>query len=365
MDAYLFPIESAAWEFPLVAALLTVPYIVFCYRKYGSISVLRSLVLFSMVFYLQCALYLVILPLPDPAAVAEKTGPFYNLIPFTSIADFFIKSPFELTHPSTWLRAVRSHYFLEPVFNLFLTLPFGVYLAYYFKSSLKKTIAATFSLSLIFELTQLTGLWGVYPHPYRLFDVNDLITNTLGGVMGFALFQVLFRRFLPKRERIDEKSFERGQTVSYTRRFVAIGVDYIIVSIIATAVSDLTNIKWWYLYAALLLVYFPLLALTLNTPGKALVRIKTAGKGKARIVRYTIRSAGILLFSGFSQLAGDGRFDDFQLYFVLGQALLILLFSADALTSRKKEKRMLYERITGTRNISTTKKKAPKVSPSA
>lgn len=45
----------------------------------------------------------------------------------------------------------------------------------------------TLGLSLVFELTQLSGLFGLYPRPYRLADVDDLMTNTLGGMVGYWL----------------------------------------------------------------------------------------------------------------------------------------------------------------------------------
>lgn len=48
-------------------------------------------------------------------------------------------------------------------------------------------------LSLGVELTQLTGLWGLYPCAYRQFDVDDLILNTAGVVGGFAAARGLRR----------------------------------------------------------------------------------------------------------------------------------------------------------------------------
>ena len=45
----------------------------------------------------------------------------------------------------------------------------------------------TFLFSLIIELSQLTGLFFTYPGSYRLFDVDDLLTNTLGGFLGTVL----------------------------------------------------------------------------------------------------------------------------------------------------------------------------------
>jgi hypothetical protein len=48
-------------------------------------------------------------------------------------------------------------------------------------------------LSLLVELTQLTGIWGLYPCAYRQFDVDDLLLNTGGVAGGFALARGLRR----------------------------------------------------------------------------------------------------------------------------------------------------------------------------
>ncbi|MGE9575057.1 VanZ family protein, partial [Escherichia coli] len=69
---------------------------------------------------------------------------------------------------------MKQSVFLEPAFNVLLLIPFGIYLRYYFRLSFMKTMIASFCLSLFFELTQLSGLYFIYPRPYRLFDVNDL-----------------------------------------------------------------------------------------------------------------------------------------------------------------------------------------------
>lgn len=49
-------------------------------------------------------------------------------------------------------------------------------------------LAYGLGLSLFIELSQVTGLWGLYPCPYRTFDVTDLILNPFGVVLGFALW---------------------------------------------------------------------------------------------------------------------------------------------------------------------------------
>lgn len=49
-------------------------------------------------------------------------------------------------------------------------------------------------LSLGVELTQLTGIWGFYPCAYRQFDVDDLVINVGGVVIGFLAGRTLTQR---------------------------------------------------------------------------------------------------------------------------------------------------------------------------
>jgi len=110
-------------------------------------------------------------------------------------------------------------------------MPFGVYLRYYFKQDLKHTILYSFLLSLFYELTQLTALYGIYPGPYRLADVEDLICNTLGGVWGYYTASV-FALVLPTRNEIDTQCREAGKVVTGKRRFWAVLFDFVCSEII-------------------------------------------------------------------------------------------------------------------------------------
>lgn len=110
--------------------------------------------------------------------------------------------------------------------NIVITFPFGVYLSYYFKAKWKKVLLFTFLLSLFFEITQLTGLYGIYNHPYRLFDVDDLLLNTFGGMVGYLLSRYI-TFFLPSREALDRASLKKGETVSYLRRGFAMIIDFL------------------------------------------------------------------------------------------------------------------------------------------
>ena len=61
-----------------------------------------------------------------------------------------------------------------------------MYLHVYFKRGFFTTVILTFMLTLFYETSQYTGLYYIYGRPYRLFDVEDLMVNTTGGLIGWV-----------------------------------------------------------------------------------------------------------------------------------------------------------------------------------
>ena len=178
MNVYLSDILTACILFPVVAFLITVPYMIYQYRRRGSVPKLHTAIVYSFVFYLMCAYFLVLLPLPADrtAYVAYAATP--QLVPFNFVHEFLAETTFSPSDPATWLRVLRDPYIYETFFNVLLLLPLGAYLRYYFRRRWWQALIIGFLVTLSFETTQLTGLWGIYEHPYRLFDVDDLIQNT-------------------------------------------------------------------------------------------------------------------------------------------------------------------------------------------
>ena len=170
------------------------------------------------------------------------TGRTIQLIPFSFIGDIARETNFNILYPSTYISTITNPSLYTMLFNIIMTIPFGMYLRYYYKCSLKKTIILTFFLSLFFELTQLTGLYGMYPRPYRLCDVDDLITNTLGGTIGYLLMGIV-DDFLPTREKIDEETLEEGKKVSGFRRITLFFLDGFVCFFLSTILALFTNFK--------------------------------------------------------------------------------------------------------------------------
>lgn len=218
MDAYIQVIREAFLFFPIIAALLAVPYILYNYHKFGSVLSLRVVIIYSFILYLLCALFLVILPLPTRAEAAALTTPRVQKIPFHCMQD--ILREYRESGGGGLLALINNRAFLQVAFNVIMLVPFGVYLRYYFRCGFFTTMVLSFLLSLFFELTQLSGLYFIYPRSYRLFDVDDLMSNTFGGICGY-IGVTPFLWLLPSRAEMDDRSFRLSREVSAFRRLTA------------------------------------------------------------------------------------------------------------------------------------------------
>ena len=224
---YLIAIKTAIIIFPFIALLITIPFILLSYHKYGSINKIKTLVIYSFILYLITIYFLVILPLPSFDTASKIPPPHFNFIPFNFVRDFIRETSLIITDASTYIKAIKEPCFYVAVFNIFMTIPFGMYLHYYFKFNFKKTLLYSMLLSLFFEITQGTGLYFIYPNPYRLCDIDDIILNTTGGLIGFGIMKLL-EGFLPSREELDKRAYETGKKVSGLRRITIFCLDIFI-----------------------------------------------------------------------------------------------------------------------------------------
>jgi glycopeptide antibiotics resistance protein len=151
-----------------------------------------------------------------------------NFRPFLFIETFLDSSGFILMKPGTWLSSIRSASFYTVAFNVVLTIPFGVYIKKYFKLGLPWVVVFGFLLSLFYEVTQYTGLYGIYSQAYRFPDVDDLIVNTVGAVIGYFLSGCIDFFLL-------DPSKDHGRApigVSVFRRLLFLLVDFIVIIIL-------------------------------------------------------------------------------------------------------------------------------------
>ena len=238
MSVYATPIITAVIVLLIIGFITAIPWIIHNYRKYGFFSFWTSFIIFSFVFYALSAYFLVILPLPevrDSCGMLGYSAKKYQLIPFYFVYEILRESNIVWSQPSTYINFVRHASFLPAFFNVLILLPLGMYMRYFRGRtlSIKGMLGIGFFVSLFFEVTQITGVYGIYTCPYRLFNVDDLILNTFGAVIGFVLAPIILSLF-PSKEDVLEKSnriFEQG-TVRPFPQAIAIFIDYIVIAII-------------------------------------------------------------------------------------------------------------------------------------
>lgn len=388
MNAYLFPIKFAFITFPIAALFLTLPFLIVQYRKYGYVNKVRAMVLYSMLLYFISAYYLVILPLPQNVHnCLDRAGAvFEQLRPFQFVRDIVKESRVEWSHPTTYVLLLKERAFIQAAFNVVLTLPLGVYMRYYYRRSFLQTTAIACFVSLFFEVTQRTGLYGIYDCPYRLFDVDDLILNTLGGIVGFLLAPV-FTYFLPRSHQLDDHIDLTKKPVGFIRRGIAVWLDLTLLSIImgcmyivyrSLVYGDKQSINFqlsefnMLYFAAGILVYFVIIPLFTEgkTFGKWVTRIHLVQDdidNSTRTLTFMglMKRYGLLYFGvgGINYVFGYVmRFNEAMdpmdpivtvLVFIAWAGFNGLLFLHLLLHMFKKDKRLFYEKISRTRNVIT------------
>ncbi len=368
MQQYVYAIRMAFLFFPFLAALFSLPFLLVQYHRYGAIPMIRTAVVYSFMLYLLCSYFLVILPLPDVAQVAKRTDASVNLIPYKIQLSYWKGLGFDFFSLQAWKAFYRSKVWQEPVLNVLMTIPFGVYLRYYFRRRWWQTLLAGLALSLFFELTQLSALYGIYPRPYRMFDTTDLINNTTGTLIGFWLTPLLVF-FLPTKQALEEIAYKRGEKISVFRRCMAFLVDWAVIGIVLVASlwGGATTLFW--LCGTVYFAVVPVLSggYTIGSYLCSFRIVQNNGK-KAGFWRCAVRS--IVLYFPFAtmtflwllEMKLKSRVPTSVLKLVVGAgnvmefvsllcAIVLLMQSIRRLF--QKEKRYYHEVISGTRLIST------------
>jgi len=171
----------------VLAVVLLIPVAAVQYRLDGRLGPLDLTILVTAAVYALALWTYTLLPMP-----AEDTFPCQGsqLRLFGSMRHIRIPDD----GPAALL---RDPAFLQIALNVLLFVPLG----YFVRAVLHRGVLVATSLglgvSLLIELTQRTGVWNLYDCPYRLFDVDDLVVNTLGATVGSLLSLLLVRRRRP------------------------------------------------------------------------------------------------------------------------------------------------------------------------
>lgn len=161
--------------------------LVFALLHHSRINFMKGILDQLFVFYICCVCALVFFPLPTAEEAMNLTYRI-QLVPFAWIANAIEEQS---------ARAIINF-----ALNIIMTIPLGMYLRYRLSLEAKQVLLISFFFTTFIEFGQLTGLFFYYQGSYRLCDVDDIISNTLGGYMGYTIVR-LVEKYVPAIECFD------------------------------------------------------------------------------------------------------------------------------------------------------------------
>ncbi|MFI7672586.1 VanZ family protein [Actinophytocola sp. NPDC049390] len=294
-ETYLLPVTTALTVFPLLALIVMLPVAVVSYRRRGRAGGWTTLVFYCFLFYLLAALMQTIVPLPaNPGEYCA--GQSYASTP--QLRPFYFVDVLQTRArvSGTWLNPALG----STALNVVLLAPLSFFARYLSGTRFLAATGLGFGASLFFELTQLTGLWFIYPCAYRLFSVDDLVLNTAGAALGWVVAGPLIR-VLPNLDPVRDRR-RYATRVTASRRVLALLTDAVafgvlVVLVLGSAKLFGIDVSRGLVVAVLALGYFwavPVLAD--GTPGKRamLLRVARADGRRAGPLSWLVRN-GVLL----------------------------------------------------------------------
>jgi glycopeptide antibiotics resistance protein len=225
----------------VLAVVLLIPVAAVQYRLDGRLGPRDLAILVAAAVYALALWTYTLLPMP-----AEDTFPCQGsqLQLFGSMG--LIRLPDD--GPASLL---RDPAFLQLALNVLLFVPLGYFVRVVLHRGVVVATSLGLGVSLLIELTQRTGVWNLYDCAYRLFDVDDLVVNTLGATVGSLLSLLVVRRKRPE--------VALPTTISLGRRLMGFLCDVLFIALLGAA-SALAY-RAWHVY----LLDRPLASLDLDT----------------------------------------------------------------------------------------------------
>ena len=172
--------------FALLVPVAVLPWVHRQYRRHGRLRGWSAVVAAAGALYGCGLVAFTLFPLPivtDGFCAGRSWRDYWQPRPFASLDDI-AAAGFSPTSPA----------FVQVALNVVLFVPLGFLLCYRFRRGLAAATAIGLLVSLAVEATQGTAAFGLYPCPYRIADVDDLMTNTAGAVLGWLLARWVGRR---------------------------------------------------------------------------------------------------------------------------------------------------------------------------
>jgi len=189
------------------------------YHRHGRLSWRRTLTTGAAVIYGFGLFSYTMLPLPETRDAFCRPGVAVpQLQPLNFLNDFALSYELGMRHFLT------SFTLWQVLFNVILFMPLGILAVRWLRGNVFLGTLIGLTASLAIELTQYTGIWGLYTCAYRVADVDDLLLNTFGALLGsMVAYLPIFAWLTGPREQSAMKSGPRK--VTRLRRFMANGFD--------------------------------------------------------------------------------------------------------------------------------------------
>lgn len=225
-----YPAAAAIALGVVVGLLLFVPFVAVQYRRHGRLTAGQMLLWAAFLVYALALWTYTLLPLPNPDTVRCLPA---QTVPFRFVDDIF-------EYPARSVsQLVRNPAVLQVALNVCLFVPLGSFLRMVWRRGFLVATGTGFTISLVIELTQLTGVWGIYPCAYRLFDVDDLIANTTGALLGGLLSRAL-NPWLA--HRAGDPLPSQPQPVTFWRRLLGMVCDALSIWLVGSSALILYNL---------------------------------------------------------------------------------------------------------------------------
>ncbi len=215
------------WTWPAYVAVLLggllflaclIPLLAYQVRRYGQLNFARGIGAAALAIYLVAVVAYTLLPFPTGQWCQINISPGAELVPFHSFDDIARE-----TSGYSWSARLRSIAFLQVAFNVLLFVPWGVFARRFFRMSWFTAVLSGFAASVMIEVTQYTGVFGMVGCAYRVADVDDVIANTTGVALG-VLIAPLVLFWMPSVGRLQSTRLE-PRPISWFRRIAAMAAD--------------------------------------------------------------------------------------------------------------------------------------------
>ncbi|MBB3674671.1 VanZ family protein [Modestobacter versicolor] len=273
LDAFLDQLGRGAVFALLALAVVAIPVLVVQYRRFGVVDRGRAAGAYLFVVYAVFVVALTLLPLPPPDDVVCVGRNLRPLAFVGAVRDDLADGFSVLSSPALF----------QLLYNVAMFVPGGVLLRRSFRWPLLHVFVAALVASVAIETVQGTGIFGLYDCAYRVLDVDDVLANVSGAVVGALLAPAVV--LVPRPGHGVAGSGRSGAL----RRATAASVDFLLVGILGG--SDLAGTA-----ALLLLVFVAVPVLTGGaTPGQRLVRATVVRADGRPASRNALLQRGLLI----------------------------------------------------------------------